>query len=128
MAVATGTGRSVTADVLAGLLRSARFRYSSEDDLQRGIVQFLEAMAVPFEREVVLAPASRIDFLVGGSIGIEVKIGGSVADLGYQVLRYLQQERVASIIVVTTKASHRDLPPELEGKKIYIVHLYTSAF
>lgn len=115
-------------DDVVKLLRGTRFRYSSEDDLQRGIATLLSSYGVAFEREVVLSKASRIDFLLDGGIGIEVKMGGSVSELGYQVLRYLKQERVTSLIVVTTRSTHRDLPTELEGKKIVVVHLFDSAF
>lgn len=113
---------------LIEVLRSVRFRYSSEEDLQLGIDQVLRNRSVVFEREVRLDPHNRIDFLVEGGIGIEVKIDGSVEELGRQVLRYLLHERVQEVVVVTTRATHRDLPPTLEGKRITVVYLFSSAF
>lgn len=108
-------------------LRSVRFRFSSEEDLQLGIEKLLTSRSIPFEREVRLDAYSRIDFMVGG-VGVEVKIDGSAEELGRQVLRYLQHENVREIVVVTTRATHRDLPRELEGKKISVVYLFSSAF
>ena len=109
-------------------LRSVRFRYSSEEDLQLGIDKLLRERRIQFEREVRLDAHSRIDLLVDGGVGIEVKIGGSTSELGHQVLRYLQHPRINQVVVVTTRATHRDLPEELEGKKIWVVYLFTSAF
>ena len=112
---------------LVEALRSARFRYSSEDDLQLGIEKLLASRSIQYEREVVLGPGERIDFMVDG-VGIEVKIDGGVQELGRQVLRYLMHESVREVVVVTTRASHRDLPTELEGKRITVVYLFSSAF
>lgn len=109
-------------------LRSVRFRYSSEEDLQLGIDRLFRERGIVYEREVRLDSHCRIDFMVEGSIGIEVKIDGSAEELGRQILRYLQHDRVSEIVVVTTRATHRDLPPMLEGKRITVVYLFSSAF
>lgn len=109
-------------------IRSTRFRYTSEDDLQKGISAVLQAAGISHKREHRLDAKSRIDFMVEGGLGIEVKVDGSVASLGYQVLRYLQCEEIKGIVVVTTRSSHRDLPRELEGKPVWVIHLLTSAF
>lgn len=113
---------------LVEALRSVRFRFSSEEDLQLGIDQLLRKREIVFEREVRLGPHDRIDFLVEGGIGIEVKIDGSAAELGRQALRYALHERVREIVLVTTRASHRDQPPTLEGKPVTVVYLFSSAF
>jgi hypothetical protein len=109
-------------------LRATRFHYTSEDDLQRGIAKVLETAGIPHQREFRLGAQSRLDFMVEGGLGIEVKIDGSAMDLGYQVLRYLKDEAVKGIVVVTTRSSHRDLPRELEGKPIWVLYLFASAF
>ena len=109
-------------------IRATRFRYTSEDDLQRGIAQVLEANGIAHQREFRLDAQSRLHFQGDGGLGIEVKLDGSAMDLGYQVLRYLKAEEVRGIVVVTTRSSHRDLPKELEGKPIWVLYLFTSAF
>lgn len=112
---------------IAAVLGSARFRYTSEDELQQGISLVLDKHGFAFEREARLDARSRIDFLVG-DVGIEVKVAGSAADLGVQVLRYLRHDRIRAVVIVTTRARHRDIPAELEGKPVHIVHLLASAF
>jgi len=109
-------------------LRQTRFRFTSEDDLQRGIAKLLEERSIPHQREYRLDAQSRLDFLVDGGLGIEVKIDGSASDLGYQVLRYLRHEVVKGVVVITSRSSHRDLPREMEGKPVWVVYLFTSAF
>lgn len=109
-------------------VRSTRFHYVSEDDLQRGMAELLTSLGISYEREYRLDAQSRIDFLVDGALGIEVKIDGSASDLGYQVLRYLQNDAIKGLVVISTRSSHRDLPKTLEGKPIWVVYLFTSAF
>jgi hypothetical protein len=117
----------MTAGELVEALRSAKFRYSSEADLQLGIERLFTEKGISFEREVRLDPRNRIDFVVGG-VGIEIKIDGTAKDLAYQVLRYLRFPSIQEMIVVTTRASHRQMPESLEGKPITVVYLFTSAF
>lgn len=113
---------------LLAAIRGTRFRYVNEDDLQRGLAMVFQTAGIKHEREVILSPQCRIDFMVDGELGIEVKIDGSVSDLGYQVLRYLQHDSVKGVVVVTTRSGHRDLPPTLNDKPIWVVYLFTSAF
>lgn len=109
-------------------IRATRFHYTSEDDLQRGLAALLDQVGVQYEREFYLDAHSRLDFMIEGGLGIETKIDGSASELGYQILRYLQHESVKGMLVVTTRSSHRDLPPALEGKPVWVVYLFTSAF
>ncbi len=64
---------------LKKLLRRYRFRYTSERELQDGIETMLTQEGLPFQREASVVGGA-IDFLVG-SVGVEVKIDGSTADL-----------------------------------------------
>lgn len=101
------------ARALALCLRPQRFRYANEYDLQAGIAQVLGAEGHAFEREVTLGTlASRIDFVVRSSTitGIEVKVGGSFADLVRQLQRYAITKQVDALLVVSTKATHGQLP------------------
>jgi hypothetical protein len=114
--------------VLLDAIRATRFHYTSEADLQAGLASVLKEAGLAFNQEHRLGPRSRLDFLVDGGLGIEVKINGSAADLGYQILRYLEHEDVRAMVVVTTRAGHRELPRELAGKPVWVVHLFSSAF
>ncbi len=107
---------------VAETLASYRFNFQCEDDLQQEIASALESSGITFQREVLLSENDRVDFLVG-KLGIEVKIKGSSTALARQINRYVQSELVDSILVVTAKASLRQLPPELNGKLIKVLYL-----
>ena len=61
-------------------------------------------------------------------MGIEVKIQGSVSELGYQVLRYARHDDIRGVVIVTTKSVHLALPAEIEDKPVRVLHLLGSAF
>lgn len=52
-------------------LELARFRFSSELELQAGIAEVLTGAVVPFEREARIGDRETIDFLLAGEIGAE---------------------------------------------------------
>lgn len=108
---------------LAAILSSARFRYSSEADLQEAIAALLTTGNVAHEREAILSGKERIDFLVG-DVGIEVKIAGSPAEIFRQLMRYAQLPQIAGLIVVTDKTRIANgLPRVVLDKPIEIVSL-----
>lgn len=110
-----------TLDAVARLLEAVRFNFATEDDLQLGIGMAL-AMLGP-EREVILAGAGRIDFLVG-AVGIEAKIKGGASAITRQLVRYAQSDRIAALVVVTAKEQHAlQIPGELAGKPVRVVCL-----
>lgn len=93
---------------IAALLESCPLPVSSEANLHQAIAQALRGESIEFSREVTLSDKDRIDFMCG-SIGIEAKIGGSYVAVASQVLRYLESDMVSGLIIVTNKASHRQL-------------------
>ena len=82
-------------------LTSYRYNFQDETTLQDGIALVLEKSAVPFKREALLSAKSRPDFMLG-SVVIEVKIKGSVAEFLRQAHRYLMHDQVSALIVVGT--------------------------
>jgi hypothetical protein len=107
---------------IATVLGQYRFSFTCEDDLQIAIAAALTASSIPFQREYVLGPADRLDFLIG-TTAIEVKIKGSLNDLTRQVHRYLQHPKINSVVVVTTRSGHRSLPREMNGKSVFVLYL-----
>lgn len=116
---------TLTNDIVR-LLGAHRFRFGTEAVLQDGIAEVLAAAGIQHEREVALTARDRIDFLVQGGIGLEVKIDGSALDLARQMLRYAAHERIAALLVVTTRARHTETPRELGGKPVRVIHLTGS--
>lgn len=111
-----------SATALARLLRAQRYRFADERGLQDGIARVLEGAVIAFAREVRLGDAGTIDFLAG-DVGIEVKIKGGLAEVTRQLFRYAERPELASVLLVTTRATHRRLPTALVGKPVVVCHL-----
>lgn len=90
--------------------------------LQEGIAAALTAHDHHVEREVRLDGRSRIDLLVDGRVGVEVKVAGSRGAAARQVGRYLRDERIVGLVLVTSRVRHR-LPSSIEGKPVVVVSL-----
>ena len=101
--------------------------FRAELELQDGIEQVLTAEGIEFEREVSLAKGDKVDFLIEGSIGLEVKVAGGLSGVTRQLHRYAQSDRIASLLLVTTRlAFHTNLPGELHGKPLEVATLINS--
>lgn len=104
------------------VLRSTRFRWASEDDLQRGIEAALLASGIDAVREVRCGPGERLDLLVG-QVGIEVKVKGDWRGVLRQLRRYAEHDEVAALVLVTSVVAHAAHLPELLNDKPAQVHL-----
>jgi alkanesulfonate monooxygenase SsuD/methylene tetrahydromethanopterin reductase-like flavin-dependent oxidoreductase (luciferase family) len=107
---------------IAAAIRSRRFRYVDEDRLQRGIAAALIADGFTVEREHRLDRWNRLDMLVDGRIGVEVKIAGSRAEVRRQIERYLRHD-IEGVVLVTSRSSHVRVPALLRGKPVEVVCL-----
>ena len=124
-------------DRVAAAIARHRFRFDRERDLQDGIALALEGASIGFRREVHLTTrealasglraAGCIDFLVDGGVGLEVKIGGTLAAVTRQLHRYAHASGVDSLLLVTAKKALDRLPDALVGKPLRVVHLLGSA-
>jgi hypothetical protein len=111
-------------DRLFETLSRARFHFNTETDLQNGIEQWLTGK-FEFRREVELNDADRIDFLVG-AVGVEVKIGGSRADVIRQLHRYAQCDQIEALLLVTTRVRH-EMPDTINNKPLRTFSLVLGA-
>jgi hypothetical protein len=107
---------------LGAILRRTPARAPTELVLQDAVARSLSAAALAFEREVHLAKGDIIDFMVG-DVGVEVKIDGGLSEVTRQLHRYAQSPRVAHLFLLTTRMRHLNVPRELNGKRINVVHL-----
>jgi len=122
------TSLALTLEHLAAAIEGYRFDTSSELDLCDGIERALGELrlqTVPVRREVRLG-SDRLDFMIG-SIGIEVKVDGSLSALTRQVHRYLARDEVHALLIVTTRSTHMNMPAEMNGKPLRVLHLIRSA-
>lgn len=118
-------GQSLDVNLLRAALSRYKFSHINERKLQDGIESALNKERLWYKREVRLDEKSRIDFLVELNVGVEIKIGGSLSDLTMQASRYLQFPQLVSLLVVTTRAYHRDVPTEIAGKPVRVLWMAT---
>jgi hypothetical protein len=86
-----------------------------EYELQNKIAVVLAAEGISFVREYKLGPRSRVDFLTGDGIAIEVKKGKpNKSQVINQLEKYAAFDDVSEIILVVEK--NLDIPREINGK------------
>ena len=101
-------------------LSGKRYRYRNEAVLHDGLAEALDAAGIAYEREVHVV-GGRIDFLIG-DLGVEVKIGGGAGALHRQVEGYSHEERIARLLVVTTRPAHRAVVGQTaNGKHVHVL-------
>ena len=112
----------IPAAEVASILRALRCDLSDEKRTQAEIGMALSSAGISHEREVILSPGERIDFLAEGGIGIEVKLKRNrrVA-VAMQLARYAAIEQIAALILVTNLSM--GLPASIGGKPAYYVSL-----
>ncbi len=113
------------ADVVKALA-GYRLPVSNEKAMQDAVESALRAENLPFEREVKRG-ADRIDFLVGGVVGVELKVKGAAGDVQRQLERYAAWPEVTSLVLVTSKGAHRALPHVVGGKQL-LIHIPRGVF
>lgn len=118
----TNHGLPCTAEQVRAVLAGCRFTYRDEDQLQEALAAALTAAGFAVTREVRLSTRDRADLLVDG-VCVEVKLSGTTDRLLAQLGRYAAHDAVAELLVVTTRARHRDLPAEVGGKRCRVLHL-----
>lgn len=119
----------MTAEAFVAFVRDLRFRWSDEEDLRDGLASALDAEGVSYERECVLGPGDRIDFLVDGGLGVEVKVATGISAVTRQLHRYSQHVRVVALVLFTPSARlPLMLPATLNGKVVLAASLDGGAF
>lgn len=117
-------------DEIVDVVASRRYRFESEEQLQAQIADALVASGLMGEREFRLSDRDRVDILVWNGndtsfcrFAVEVKIDGSTSAVAAQLARYAEHEDVDAIVLVTSKAKHRAVPAELNGKPVRVVQV-----
>lgn len=89
-------------EAVCAALSRYRFTGRNERAYQDAIESVLTDCGLEVEREVILTPQDRIDFMVGG-LGIEVKTDDTRARVIRQLGRYAGHERVQALLLVSSK-------------------------
>jgi hypothetical protein len=112
---------STGVDAVVAVLARRQWRYRCEDDLQEAVADILAANGHIAFREVSLGrPYGRIDVL-SGRVGIEVKVDGSVPAVIRQLAGYARSGRIDALVLVTSRAIHRRVPPVIGGIPVRVV-------
>ena len=111
---------------LISILSRRRYRFTDENDLQRGIEQVLTEAKIDFQREARLNASDRLDFLLPGGVAIEVKIKGSIAELLRQASRYLARPEIQAVLVVGSPHWITRVPETLNDKPLRALRLVGS--
>lgn len=108
---------------VAALLREALRPAVSEADLRTQVVEALEpVLGAGLLPEYDLGAHGRPDFFVGPTgEAIELKVQGGFSAVMRQLLGYAMHAETQSLLLVTTRAAHRDMPPILNGKPVDVV-------
>ena len=109
-------------ETICSVVERVRFRFVCEDDLQRGIEEVLVAAKLNVKREHKLAKTDRIDFLID-TVGVEVKIQDSLTSVTRQMHRYAQYDEITLLVLITTKATHRGIPREMNKKRVCVLYI-----
>ena len=105
------------------VLRNIRTGVTIEEySLQDMIADLLMASGLSFKKEYRLAPRNRIDFLVEGGVGIEVKKGKpNRTNVARQLERYAAFGDINTIILVVERTV--DIPARINGKRCILFGL-----
>ena len=114
----------MTAKEVCETLARWRFDLSSELATQKSIHEALIQSAIRHDREVVIGPRERVDFLCDSGIAIEVKLDGQAKKIYKQLERYSQSYQVRSLILATARAVQ--MPKEINGKPCVVLSLSRS--
>lgn len=105
------------------LCQTLRCQTTVEKALQDALETLFRENFSTVERELHLGPGDVVDFLLDGSVAVEVKVDGSPMALTRQIQRYAEHKRVEAVVVVTTRAKHRSVPNKLRGKPVAVAWL-----
>lgn len=115
-------------DNIVAALSTLRAVSASEKELHGAIGRALTAAGLAWSAEVDLGRDGRIDFLVEGGLGVEVKIKGSRQDLLIQANRYAACASLSGLVIVSRRSNHvSGLPPTLHNKPLRGVYLLHAA-
>lgn len=121
----------ITPEALAALLGEGRFDLSNEAACQAEIETFLAArlpMGCALQREFVLGPSERPDFMVDGRLLVEVKVHGAQRRaIERQLMRYADYRDVEALILATNVSMRMHRAPAFRrigpGKSLFYVPL-----
>jgi hypothetical protein len=111
--------------VIARALQGNDFHFNDEHELQNGISIALAEARINAQREALIGKGSesRVDFLIG-RIALEVKVGGSLAEVMRQLDRYAHCDGIDAVMLVTSRLRHKvSLPMYVNNKPLQVMEI-----
>lgn len=105
---------------VVAVVQAREWRYTNEDELQESLATILCDLGFDAKREQPLGGAGTIDILIG-RVGVEVKVGQSIATVIRQLARYAKSGLVDGLVLVTNRAGHRHVPQSIGDVPIVVV-------
>jgi len=109
------------AKTIAGFIRTGAYRIGHEALLQEDLERHFRNGCIPYEREVRLSDADRVDFVVDGHIAVELKIKESRRRILRQLERYAAHDVITGLILLSGVSM--GIPARLNGKPVHFIHL-----
>lgn len=116
----------MNASEIVALLTAHRYACVTEGEFQDAVAEVLRRASLVFEREVTLGGGDRIDFLVDGGIGLELKTQGTPIAIARQLQRYARHDRIVELVLVTTRAVHQialSVQRSFGGKPLFVARV-----
>lgn len=101
-------------------LKGYRFDLSSEKELQLQIQSLLNENGIDVKPEYRLSETDIVDFYTDG-LAIEVKIKGSATAIHRQCKRYVSNNDVSALLLITNRSI--GFPKEINNKPCYVLTL-----
>ncbi|WP_081288731.1 hypothetical protein [Mycolicibacterium conceptionense] len=121
--MSAGDAANVVADHLLGFA----YQWTTERELQDAMWSVLAAQFPGAQREAVLSPKDRPDFLVlldGTAVAIEVKVAGARSAVLRQLGRYAAHDTVDAIVLASgRRVLAAGIPEVIHGKPVLSIHL-----
>ncbi len=105
------------------LVKNKKLPIHNEKALQLEIEKILNEAGINYKREYRLNKTDIPDFIIGG-LAVEIKVKGSVPDIYKQCKRYLQNEQVEALLLITAKPFNHI--GKLEGKEFKVLNINTA--
>lgn len=105
-----------------------RYSFRNEKELHDGIAQVLRTASIHYTHEWPVDENNRLDFFVGGSVAMEVKIAGSAGDALRQCERYIHLPIVAAVVLATTREWRITRRLSIAGKPVLVLPLQRASF
>lgn len=111
-------------EVIAAIRRIRIDPVARETQIYDYINRELVAAGITFTREARLGPRSRIDYLLPGGLGIEVKKGKpSKGALLAQAVKYCGFDQVRTLLLVVERCTWLPTMTFSSGKRVYYIGL-----